>query len=69
VWHVGELARSASETTGRSYTSQAASWALKALARDGLVERTHNNREAPWRYTQAGEAKARELGYLQDERA
>ena len=50
---------------GRSYTPQAASLALKALAQDGLVARTHDNREAPWTYTPAGEATAREMGFLE----
>ena len=56
-----ELARAASDAFGRTYTQQAATAVLQVLARDGLVARTYNNQAAPWGYTQAGEAKAREL--------
>lgn len=64
AWHVTELARAASAAAARPYTSQAASKAVKSLARDGLAARTHNNREAPWALTAAGTAKAHEMGYL-----
>ena len=61
-WKATELAQAASRAFGRPYSAQAASSVLQALAHDGLVARTFNNKAAPWAYTPAGEARARELG-------
>ena len=63
-WRTEQLARAASEATGRRSSGQSASAGLTTLARLGLVARTYANLTAPWTYTAAGVAKARELGVL-----
>ena len=63
-WRTVELAHAAGEALGRRTSEQAASVGLVTLSRLGLVARTYANPMAPWAYTAAGRAKARELGIL-----
>lgn len=63
-WRTSELARAADVELGRRSSEPAASIGLSALARSGLVARTYANPKAPWTYTDAGRAKARELGIV-----
>ena len=61
-WRTSELARAAGTALGRRSSEAAASVGLSKLAQSGLVTRTYENPKAPWRYTDAGKTKARELG-------
>ena len=68
-WRSFELLRAASAATGRSFSEGAVSLGMADLVRLGLAARTFRNPTAPWVYTAAGTAKARELGVLPAEDA
>jgi len=63
-WRAMELARAASAALGRRSSAPAAAAGLAALGRMGLAARTYVNVTAPWALTDAGLAKARELGVM-----
>ena len=61
-WRCAELARAASAELGQPFSSEIPARWLARLATEGLVRHTYESPVAPYTYTAAGQARARELG-------